>query len=84
MNGIGLWNLYEKDMDIYFSDDFVAHNSDEIEKFIEISLRHYQPADAFFRQFDACLRHDTVERLYRLAIPTLIMTDDVTLLGKEN
>lgn len=68
--------IIRKDMDIYFSDDFVEQHPQKIEEFIAISLRHHQPADAFFRQFDACLRHDTVDRLSRLSVPTLIMTGD--------
>jgi len=77
--------ILRKDMDIYFSDEFVEHNPDDIEEFIEISMRYYQPADAFFRQFDACLRHDTVDRLNRIAVPTLIMTgDDDPLVPPEN
>ena len=77
--------ILRKDMDIYFSDEFVARNPAVIKEFIEISLRHYQPADAFFRQFDACLRHDTADRLHRIAVPTLIMTgDDDPLVPPEN
>lgn len=78
-------DILRKDMDIYFSDEFVEQNPAEIEDFIEISMRHYQPADAFERQFDACLRHDTVDRLSGLTVPTLIMTgDDDPLVPPEN
>ena len=77
--------ILRKDMDIYFSDEFVEHHPHDVEEFIEISLRHYQPADAFFRQFDACQRHDTVDRLKRISVPTLIMTgDDDPLVPPEN
>jgi len=77
--------ILRKDMDIYFSDSFVARNPEKVEEFIEISLRHHQPADAFFRQFDACLRHDTVDRLQQISAPTLIMTgDDDPLVPPEN
>jgi len=77
--------ILRKDMDIYFSDEFVAQNPEKIEEFIDISLRHYQPADAFFRQFDACRRHDTVDRLKLITVPTLIMTgDDDPLVPPEN
>ena len=48
-------------------------------------MRHYQPADAFLRQFDACLRHDTGDRLNQLSAPTLIMTgDDDPLVPPQN
>ena len=77
--------ILRKDMDIYFSDEFVEHNPDDIEEFIGISMRYYQPADAFLRQFDACLRHDTVDRLNSIAVPALIMTgDDDPLVPPEN
>ena len=77
--------ILRKDMGIYFSDEYVEQHPEKIEEFIEISLRHYQPADAFERQFEACLRHDTAARLNRLAVPTLIMTgDDDPLVPPEN
>jgi len=77
--------ILRKDMDIYFSDHYVAQYSEKIEEFVEISMRHYQPADAFFRQFDACQRHDTGDRLNRLSLPTLIMTgDDDPLVPPQN
>jgi pimeloyl-ACP methyl ester carboxylesterase len=77
--------ILRKNMDIYFSDGYIERNPEDLEEFIEISLRHPQPADAFERQFDACLRHDTADRLYRIAVPTLIMTgDDDPLVPPEN
>jgi len=72
-------------MDIYFSEDFVLEHPEKIEEFVEIYLRYYQPADAFFRQFDACQRHDTGDRRHQLAVSTLIMTgDDDPLVPPEN
>lgn len=68
--------ILRKDMDIYFSDSFVEQNSEKIEEFVQISLRYYQPPDAFERQFDACLRHDAGDRLKQITKPTLIMTGD--------
>lgn len=77
--------ILRKDMDILFSEAFVSGHPDFIEAFVEISMRYYQPPDAFFRQFDACLRHDTVDRLGRICSPTLIMTgDDDPLVPPEN
>ena len=77
--------ILRKDMDIYFSDHYVSQYPDKIEEFVEISMRHYQPADAFFRQFDACQRHDTGNRLNQLSLPTLIMTgDDDPLVPPQN
>ncbi|MBW2583079.1 MAG: alpha/beta fold hydrolase [Deltaproteobacteria bacterium] len=77
--------ILRKDMDIYFSDDYVDQHPEKIKEFVEISMRHYQPADAFLRQFDACLRHDTGDRLNQLSAPTLIMTgDDDPLVPPQN
>ncbi len=77
--------ILRKDMDIFFSDKFVRENPQKIEEFVEISLRHYQPAYAFFLQFDACQRHDTADRVGRIIAPTLIMTgDDDPLVPPEN
>jgi len=83
--GLNPEEILRKDMDIYFSDDYVVQNTETIEKFVEISMRYYQSADAFFRQFDACLRHDTGDRLNQIAVPTLIMTgDDDPLVPPQN
>jgi pimeloyl-ACP methyl ester carboxylesterase len=74
-----------KDMDIYFSDKYIKKNPEKIDDFTEISMRYYQPPEAFFRQFDACLKHDTVDRLKRISVPTLIMAgDDDPLVPPEN
>ncbi len=83
--GLSPKQILHKDMDIYFSEDYVLQNPEEIKQFVEISMRYYQPADAFFRQFDACQRHATGDRLHKLAVPTLIMTgDDDPLVPPEN
>jgi pimeloyl-ACP methyl ester carboxylesterase len=83
--GLSPEQILRKDMDIYFSDDYLLQHPEKIEQFVEISMRYYQPADAFFRQFDACLRHDTGDRLSQLAAPTLIMTgDDDPLVPPQN
>jgi pimeloyl-ACP methyl ester carboxylesterase len=77
--------ILQKDMDIYFSDEYVARNPTAIAAFSEISMRHYQPAAAFLRQFAACRNHDTIARLDRITQPTLIMTgDDDPLVPAEN
>ena len=68
--------ILRKDMDIYFSDKFVKDNPDKISEFIEISHRHYQPAHAFERQFAACLKHDTADRLRNISVPTWIVAGD--------
>jgi pimeloyl-ACP methyl ester carboxylesterase len=72
-------------MDIYFSDKFIRDYPAKIKEFIEISLRYYQPPDAFERQFAACLKHDTVNRLNHITMPTLIISgDDDPLVPPEN
>jgi pimeloyl-ACP methyl ester carboxylesterase len=77
--------ILRKDMDIYFSDRFVVENPDKVQKFIDISIRYYQPADAFLRQFAACLKHDTADRLSSLKVPILITTgDDDPLVPPQN
>ena len=74
-----------KDVDIYFTDALIEGRPDFIEQFIEISLRHYQPLDAFERQFNACLKHDTLGRVGRISVPTLIMCgDDDPLVPHQN
>jgi pimeloyl-ACP methyl ester carboxylesterase len=77
--------ILRKDMDLYFSDRFVREHPERIEEFVNISFRYYQPADAFFRQLNACLNHDTVDRVSEVSSPTLIMTgDDDHLVPSEN
>ncbi len=77
--------ILRKDMDLYFSERFIRQHPERIEEFVNISLRYYQPADAFFRQFNACLKHDTVDRASEISSPTLIMTgDDDLLVPSEN
>jgi len=77
--------ILRKDMDIYFSNHFIRENPEKIKEFVSISLRYYQPPDAFLRQFAACLKHDTVNRLNRVTVPTLITSgDDDPLVPPEN
>jgi pimeloyl-ACP methyl ester carboxylesterase len=75
-DGLTPEEILRKDMDIYFSDDFIANQPDKVKEFIEISLRHYQPPDAFLRQFAACQKHDTVDRLHKIKVPVLITAGD--------
>ncbi len=83
--GLSPEEILKKDMDIYFSDEYVRENPEKIKAFIEISLRHYQPQDAFERQFTACLKHDTVDRLNRILAPTLIISGgDDSVVPPEN
>ena len=77
--------ILRKDMDIYFSSEFMKEYPDKIEEFIDISLRHYQPLDAFQRQFAACLKHDAAKHLHLITAPTLVISgDDDPLVPPEN
>ncbi|BEQ14407.1 hypothetical protein FAK_14730 [Desulfoferula mesophila] len=83
--GLSPEQILYKDMHIYFSDEFVAGNPEFIERFVEISQLHYQPADAFLRQVEACNRHDTAARVGGISAPTLILSgDDDHLVPTEN
>jgi pimeloyl-ACP methyl ester carboxylesterase len=83
--GLSPEEILRKDMEIYFSDRFIREHPEEIEEFVEISLRYYQPPDAFLRQFAACRAHDTADRLHRTKVPTLIVSgDDDPLVPPEN
>lgn len=85
IHGLTPEQILRKNMDIYFSDQFMEANPVKIDQFMEISLRYYQPAEAFQRQFEACLAHDTVDRLQAINHPTLILSgDDDPLVPPEN
>ena len=74
--GLSPEQILRKDMDIYFSDGFIRESPEKIEEFVEISRRYYQPPESFLRQFAACQKHDTFERLQQITQPCLIMTGD--------
>ncbi len=77
--------ILRKDMDIYFSDAFMANHPDDVENFVSVSLKYYQPADAFLRQFAACREHDTTDRLGAIRAPVLLATgDDDPLVPAQN
>jgi pimeloyl-ACP methyl ester carboxylesterase len=85
IQGLSPEQILRKDLDIYFSQQFIDTNPDKIKQFIEISLRYYQPTEAFQRQFQACIAHDTVDRLQVIRQPTLILSgDDDPLVPPEN
>jgi pimeloyl-ACP methyl ester carboxylesterase len=83
--GLSPESILKKDMDIFFPDSFILQNPDKIRKFTEISMRYYQPPEAFLRQFNACLRHDTAGRVSSIKVPTMVMSgDDDPLVPPEN
>ena len=83
--GLSPEEILKKEMDIYFSEKFIRENPEKIKEFIEMSLLYYQPPDAFQRQFAACLKHDTVNRLNHVSVPILILSgDDDPLVPPDN
>lgn len=77
--------IVRRNFDLFFSDGFVRDNPDKIEQFVQISLKYVQPAHAFVRQFTACGRHDTTDRLGAISAPTWIVAgDDDPLIPSEN
>jgi pimeloyl-ACP methyl ester carboxylesterase len=85
IQGLSPEEILQKNMDIFFSDHFINNNLEEIKIFSELSMRWYQPAEAFVQQFNACQKHDTVSRLHSIRVPTLIMSgDDDPLIPPEN
>ncbi|MEW6335670.1 MAG: alpha/beta hydrolase [Thermodesulfobacteriota bacterium] len=83
--GLSPEEILRKDMDIYFSDRFIEAQPEKIQEFVRVSLMHYQPREAFFRQLAACLAHDTVDRLGGIRVPSLVMTgDDDPLVPAQN
>ena len=85
VEGLTPEEILRKNMDIYFSDAFIQEHPEKIEEFMEISFRYPQPPEFFERQFAACLKHDTVDRLEHISAPTLIMAGvDDPLVPSEN
>jgi pimeloyl-ACP methyl ester carboxylesterase len=83
--GLTSEQILEKNMDIYFSQDFINAHLEEVAEFIQVSLRYPQPEEAFLRQYNACLHHDTSNRANRIKVPVLIMTgDEDPLVPPEN
>ncbi len=65
-----------------FSDRFFARprNVENVLRYVAESA-HPQDAAAFGRQVDAALAHDTVERLARLRVPTLVIAGEHDILA---
>ncbi len=85
VEGLTPEQILRKDMDIYFSDAFIAQRPEFIEEFIRLSLLHYQPAAAFLRQLAAINKHDTLDRVGSISGPTLILSgDDDPLVPHQN
>lgn len=74
--GLSPAQVLHKNLDIYFSPGFIAAQPEQVAEFIEVSLRHAQPEEAFLRQYQACLAHDTSDRDHLIKAPVLIMTGE--------
>jgi pimeloyl-ACP methyl ester carboxylesterase len=55
-----------------------AHGDGSVDQIVEESLAfpHQQSVEAFQAQVDACLAHDTVDRLSQIAAPTLVLSGE--------
>jgi pimeloyl-ACP methyl ester carboxylesterase len=85
IQGLTPEEILQKNMDIFFSDRFLSNHPDEVRIFSELSMRWYQPAEAFVQQFNACQKHDTVTRIHLIKAPTLILSgEDDPLIPPQN
>jgi pimeloyl-ACP methyl ester carboxylesterase len=55
-----------------------AHADGSVEQIVEeaLAFAHQQSVQAFQAQVDACLEHDTADRLAEIAVPTLVMAGE--------
>jgi len=56
-----------------------AHEDGTVQQLVEeaMSFPHQQSVEAFQVQVDACLAHDTVDRLSQIAAPTLVLSSEL-------
>jgi pimeloyl-ACP methyl ester carboxylesterase len=56
-----------------------AHADGTVDQLVEEALAfpHQQTVEAFQAQVDACLAHDTAERLSQIAVPTLVLAGEL-------
>jgi pimeloyl-ACP methyl ester carboxylesterase len=80
--GIGMMNVLspreaaEKGLPLLYSEEFIARHHDAL---IQRSLRESElrpPFEAFGRQIQAAVRHNTFDRLPDIRCPTLVITGD--------
>ncbi len=59
-----------------------AHNEGSVEQIIDeaLAFEHPQSPDAFRRQLDAWMVHDTVERLRQITVPTLVVAGEIDII----
>ena len=58
-----------------------AHNEGIVEQIIDeaLAFEHPQSPEAFRRQLDAWMVHDTVERLHQITVPTLVVAGEIDI-----
>lgn len=71
--GLSPAEALQKNLFAYFSPAYSDSHPQEMARFMEVSLRHLQAPQAFLRQYQACLEHDTTGRLGQVTAPALIM-----------
>lgn len=59
-----------------------AHADGSVDQIVDESMAfpHQQSVEAFQAQVDACLAHDTVDRLSQIAAPTLVLSADLDVI----
>jgi pimeloyl-ACP methyl ester carboxylesterase len=59
-----------------------AHSDGSVEQIVEEALAfpHQQSVEAFQAQVDACLGHDTADRLAQIAAPTLVLAGELDVI----
>jgi len=74
MNVLGPREAAEKGLTLLYGDEFIRRHHDDL---VERSLREAElrsPSDAFGRQVQAAIRHETFGRLPDIRCPTLVIT----------
>src|SRR5688572_2325844 len=59
-----------------------AHTDGTVEQMVEEALAfpHQQTVEAFQAQVDACVAHDTADRLAQIAVPTLVLSGEYDMI----
>lgn len=77
MSGTANWQqAMELIIPILYSEEFIREHPEEVAADTRIQLIYPTPGYAYHRQLEAITRHDTYNRLYRLAMPALVFAGD--------
>jgi len=85
LNTLSPEEAVEKNLPFLYSAEFIAHKREEIiaRSLVEAELR--PPLDAYARQVQAALRHNTYDRLPQILCPTLVISgSDDKVVPAEN